>query len=251
MLEKMKAVSNPLTIIALFAALAEVAGTVSLKFLTPELQATFIWFVMGFPVLLVGLFFFVLIKNPKVLYGPGDYREDATYLSVLSSEKQSLSLDAIQKSLDDAVTKINEEAKKVETTGATAKDQLVEIVKQRLMPVQAVVEEAREEVREDKVRFRNRSYLPAKVRIQVLDEAGYRCEVCCVPTRPELMYFLPLSKSKDYSPENLICLCSNCQSLAYDENWSEAYLRSCKENPCNQNPNIRVPQTKTSRVVEK
>ena len=40
MLEKMKAVSNPLTIIALFAALAEVAGTVSLKFLDPSLQKT-------------------------------------------------------------------------------------------------------------------------------------------------------------------------------------------------------------------
>lgn len=145
MLEKMKAVSNPLTIIALFAALAEVAGTVSLKFLTPELQAIFIWFVMGFPVLLVGLFFYVLIMNPKVLYGPSDYREDATYLSVLSSEKQSLSLDVIQKSLDEAVAKINEEAKKIETTGATARDQLVEIVNQRLLPVQNVVEEARED----------------------------------------------------------------------------------------------------------
>ncbi len=146
MLEKMKAVSNPLTIIALFAALAEVAGTVSLKFLTSELQAIFIWFVMGFPILLVGLFFYVLITNPKVLYGPGDYRGDEAFLLGLKSEKQALGIEVIRKSLDDAVAKISEEVKKIETTGAAARNELVGIVEQRLLPVQSAVEEAKENI---------------------------------------------------------------------------------------------------------
>jgi hypothetical protein len=53
MIEKVKAVNNPLTIIAIFAALAEIAGTVALKLVAQDLQGIFIWFVMLFPCLLV------------------------------------------------------------------------------------------------------------------------------------------------------------------------------------------------------
>ena len=43
----MKKISNPLTIIGLFAGIAEVAGTVVLPFVSLELQKFFIWYVMG------------------------------------------------------------------------------------------------------------------------------------------------------------------------------------------------------------
>jgi hypothetical protein len=56
MIEKIKAANNPLTIIAIFAALAEVAGTVALGLVDKPLQQTFVWFVMGFPTLLFALF---------------------------------------------------------------------------------------------------------------------------------------------------------------------------------------------------
>ena len=53
MIEKMKAISNPLTIIAIFAAEAEILGTISLANVDKELQHVFIWFVMLFPVFLM------------------------------------------------------------------------------------------------------------------------------------------------------------------------------------------------------
>lgn len=46
MIEKVKPVNNPLTIIAVFAALAEIDGTVALGIVSKDLQPMFIWFVM-------------------------------------------------------------------------------------------------------------------------------------------------------------------------------------------------------------
>ena len=95
MLEQMKSVSNPLTIIALFAALAEIAGTVAIKLVTPELQPTFIWFVMLFPTLIVVLFFVTLNFNAKVLYAPADFRNEENYLAVVNA-KQSLGIEKLR-----------------------------------------------------------------------------------------------------------------------------------------------------------
>jgi len=53
MVENIRGIQNPLTIIAIFAGLAEIAGTVALATVNREIQPTFVWFVMGFPVLLV------------------------------------------------------------------------------------------------------------------------------------------------------------------------------------------------------
>jgi hypothetical protein len=53
-------VSNPLTVVAIFATLAEGFATISLINLSPEVQATFIYFVMAFPILIVGVFFAIL-----------------------------------------------------------------------------------------------------------------------------------------------------------------------------------------------
>jgi hypothetical protein len=60
MIEKIKQVTNPLTVIAIFAALAEIAGTVALAAVDKEFQGIFIWYVMLFPILLVVLFFITL-----------------------------------------------------------------------------------------------------------------------------------------------------------------------------------------------
>ncbi len=83
-----KKVNNPLTIIAIFAALAEIAGTGVLLGLDDGLQKTFIWFVMVFPVLLVGLFFLTLNYNPKVLYAPSDFSDENNFLSLLAGQIQ-------------------------------------------------------------------------------------------------------------------------------------------------------------------
>ncbi|MFI0472669.1 hypothetical protein ACGLWX_08085 [Halomonas sp. HMF6819] len=80
MIEKMNRVNNPLTIIALFAAFAEVASTISLGLLDPSVQKIFVWFVMLFPVLIVSVFFLTLNFNNKVLYAPSDFNDEKNFL---------------------------------------------------------------------------------------------------------------------------------------------------------------------------
>lgn len=84
-------VSNPLTIIAIFAGLAEALATVALLGLPQELQKIFLIFVMAFPTLIVILFFLVLYFKNNVLYAPGDYQDPEHYLRVNSSDiKQAM-----------------------------------------------------------------------------------------------------------------------------------------------------------------
>ncbi len=75
--------TNPLTIVAIFAGLAEAAGT-TLALVSKELQSTFVWFVMGFPVLLVILFFLTWNFNSKVMHLPGSYAEMTKYMKEIS-----------------------------------------------------------------------------------------------------------------------------------------------------------------------
>jgi ABC-type amino acid transport system permease subunit len=63
MVENIGHIKNPLTVIAIFAALAEVSGTVVLPFLSDRTQEIYVWFLMGFPILLVCIFFLFFIKD--------------------------------------------------------------------------------------------------------------------------------------------------------------------------------------------
>ncbi len=82
MTEKIGAVKNPLTVIAIFAGIAEVSGTVVLPFVSESNQNIFIYFLMGFPTILVLLFFVVLIFKNKALYAPSDYKDEENYFRV-------------------------------------------------------------------------------------------------------------------------------------------------------------------------
>ena len=84
MLEKIKPVSNPLTIIAIFAALAEIASTVALATVDKQVQGTFVWFVMGFPLLLVTAFFLTLNFNSRTLYAPSDYKKEENFVQLMT-----------------------------------------------------------------------------------------------------------------------------------------------------------------------
>lgn len=86
MTEKVKFISNPLTIIAIFAALAEINATVSIGLVDKELQGTFIWFVILFPTLLIILFFGTLNFNTKVIYAPSDYKNDENFQKMFLGE---------------------------------------------------------------------------------------------------------------------------------------------------------------------
>ncbi len=82
MIENIKGVRNPLTIIAIFAGLAEISGTVVLPLISDQVQGTYVWFLMLFPLLLVLLFFLTLNFNAKVLYSPSDFRDEGNYMKI-------------------------------------------------------------------------------------------------------------------------------------------------------------------------
>lgn len=85
MVEKIGHIKNPLTVIAIFAALAEVSGTVVLPFLDKDTQHVYVWFLMCFPVLLVAIFFFVLYKKHHVLYAPTDFKDDKSFTDLFEN----------------------------------------------------------------------------------------------------------------------------------------------------------------------
>ena len=61
---------NPISIIAIFAALCEASATTVLPYLDNENRQVYLWFLIAFPSALVVMFFLTLNFNNKVLYGP-------------------------------------------------------------------------------------------------------------------------------------------------------------------------------------
>ena len=87
MIENIKRVGNPLTIIAVFAGLAEISGTIVLPLLEKDSQYLYIWFLMTFPTVLVVLFFLTLNFNHKVLYAPSDYSNEDNFVKTFDLNK--------------------------------------------------------------------------------------------------------------------------------------------------------------------
>ncbi len=94
MLEKIRGVSNPLTVIAIFAGITEVGGTIVLPFLATANQSTYMWFLIVFPGALVLLFFATLNFNHRVLYAPSDYRADSSFLAASRIQNNQLTATA-------------------------------------------------------------------------------------------------------------------------------------------------------------
>jgi len=83
MIENIGTIKNPLTIIAMFAGIAEISGTLVLPFINPENQSVYIWFLMIFPFLLIIIFFLTLNFNHRVLYAPSDYKDEDNFIKSL------------------------------------------------------------------------------------------------------------------------------------------------------------------------
>jgi hypothetical protein len=77
-----KRTKNPLTIIAIFAAIVEASALASLPFLKEQSQDIYTWFLVGFPPFLTLLFFITLNFNYKVLYSPSDYTNETDFLTI-------------------------------------------------------------------------------------------------------------------------------------------------------------------------
>jgi hypothetical protein len=150
MVEKIKAFNNPLTIIAIFAALAEVAGTVALGLVDKPPQQTFVLFVMGFPTLLVALFFVTLNFNPKVLYAPSDFRDEENFLSTLiGTQRVSMSLDEVTRQLKESKNQILTQAvEQITAAGGAERSKLETILGLQLRRIEARIESVRQTVQE-------------------------------------------------------------------------------------------------------
>ena len=75
-------IKNPLSVIAIFAGIAEISGTMVLPHIEPANQELFIWFLMSFPFTLVVLFFVTLNWNYKVLYAPSDFKDEEHFVNL-------------------------------------------------------------------------------------------------------------------------------------------------------------------------
>lgn len=104
MVEKVTKINNPLTIIAIFATLAEVNATVSIGLIDKSLHHIFIWFIIGFPTLLIILFFLTLNFKTKAMYSPSDYREDKNFIESMYGNNHKTNVD-----VNDKITIILEE----------------------------------------------------------------------------------------------------------------------------------------------
>jgi hypothetical protein len=82
-IEKIGPVRNPLTIIAIFAGIAEISGTVVLPFISDSNQSIYMWFLMLFPAALILLFFATLNFNHKALYAPSDFSDEDNFFRSL------------------------------------------------------------------------------------------------------------------------------------------------------------------------
>lgn len=83
MTKQISTIKNPLTVIAIFAGIAEVSGSAVLPFISETNQQTYIWFLMLFPFALITLFFMILNWNHKVLYAPSDFEDEDNFVNIL------------------------------------------------------------------------------------------------------------------------------------------------------------------------
>jgi hypothetical protein len=80
MLKLKRKITNPMTVIAIFAVISETSAAVSLPFLANKEREIYVWFLISFPVYLLFLFFVTLNFNYRSLYAPSDFGKDKNFL---------------------------------------------------------------------------------------------------------------------------------------------------------------------------
>jgi len=91
-----KFVRNPLGIIALFISLiygfASLVITVGGKTLEHNERIPIIYFLILFPVIVLGAFLWLVVKHHKKLYAPSDYRDDKSFLETIDRDNYNKKL---------------------------------------------------------------------------------------------------------------------------------------------------------------
>ena len=106
MTEKVGHIKNPLTVISVFAGIAEISGTAVLPFIDIQNQATYIWFLMLFPPFLVGTFFATLNWNHKTLYAPSDYKNEEHFVNPLGKSTSQERVTKLKEEVEEVVSDI-------------------------------------------------------------------------------------------------------------------------------------------------
>lgn len=86
MLKINKKITNPISVIAIFAFISETSAAVSLPFLDNDEREIYIWFLISFPFYLLFLFFITLNFNYRSLYAPSDFDNDKNFLKAFKDE---------------------------------------------------------------------------------------------------------------------------------------------------------------------
>ncbi len=108
-------VRNPLTMIGIFASIAEGAGAAVLPFIDKSLHGTYMWFIIGFPTLLVILFFLTLNFNNVKLYAPDDFDTDVAFLALNATSRQLKEVAGQLGALKNSVVTVKSEIEAQET----------------------------------------------------------------------------------------------------------------------------------------
>lgn len=114
--------------VAIFAAISEVAMAYVIVGLPDKLQEIFIWFVMGFPTILVVMFFFTLYRKPAVFFAPGDYKKEELYVNSIGLNKHDDAMDLRVKMLEDTIVVLQDFLEKVKF-GTTEQVEFAEVRK--------------------------------------------------------------------------------------------------------------------------
>ncbi|HCS42674.1 MAG TPA: hypothetical protein DIW52_07580 [Pseudomonas sp.] len=85
-MEKIKQrITNPMTLIAIFATLSETSAAISLPFLDEEDRDIYVWFLISFPFYLLFLFFATLNFNYRSLYAPSDFEKGEHFIKAMKN----------------------------------------------------------------------------------------------------------------------------------------------------------------------
>jgi len=105
---------NPLGIISLFVFFIEAIATVSLKIaVETAFVGHVVWFIILFPTLIVLLFFFTLWYKRESLYSPMEFRDDQSFLSLLTkvdrieAKQEAAQLDPVTAELSEVFATID------------------------------------------------------------------------------------------------------------------------------------------------
>lgn len=120
MLENLKHIKNPLTLISIFAGAAELGGAAVLPFISDTNQALYINFLIFFPIYTVTLFFATLNFNHRTLYAPSDYKDEKNFVSQFSKATP----EELARKLSEETTEVQEDTHNdLDRSNESAKDE--------------------------------------------------------------------------------------------------------------------------------